>query len=485
MSSVFYLFSPSKSGEKRESNKKRAGFRYTMGNCIQRPHDIAIDDVPTVTAQPSHPPGTVENSECTSHPLPTPSKPLAASNKNDKTRVLPIPRPESEILSSPHLKSFTYTELSNATRNFRSDCLLGEGGFGDVYMGWLDEEALTAAKPGTGMVVAVKKLKPEGFQGHKEWLSEINYLGQLNHENLVKLIGFCLDGDHRLLVYEYMSKGSLENHLFARSGRPLSWDIRLKVAIKSARGLCFLHQSDPQIIFRDFKASNILLDSEFNAKLSDFGLVKAGPTGDMTHVTTRVFGTEGYAAPEYCATGRLTTRCDVYSFGIVLLELLTGRFAVDRSRAGPEQKLVDWVRPQLPDKRKLFRIMDSKLEGQYSRRGAYVAANLALQCAHIEPKYRPQMSEVVYILDKIPHMKRSLSRSSSIDSSDEASDPLSLSEATLYKHSHARSQRDARSQHSKVSPCPSHQTEKLPKGTPLPAQRTMSTRSDGAVFTRR
>lgn len=163
----------------------------------------------------------------------------------------------------------------------------------------------------------------------------------------------------------------------------------------------------------------------------------------------------------------------------MLLELLTGRFAVDRSRASPEQKLLDWVRPQLPDKRKLFRIMDSKLEGQYSRRGAYVAANLALQCAHIEPKYRPQMSEVVYILDKIPSMKRTHSRASSIDSTDEASDPLSLSEATLYKHSHARSQR------SKVSPCPSHQTEKLPKGAPLPAQRTMSTRSDGAVFNRR
>ncbi|KAK1393207.1 putative serine/threonine-protein kinase PBL3 [Heracleum sosnowskyi] len=451
-----------------------------MGNCIQSAQDVAIDDVPPVTAQPSHPSGTVEDSEHTSHPLPTPSTPLVPSNVNDKTRVvLPIPRPESEILSSPHLKSFSYIELRNATRNFRMDCLLGEGGFGDVYKGWLDEKTLTAAKPGTGMVVAVKKLKPEGFQGHKEWLSEINYLGQLDHENLVKLIGFCLDGDNRLLVYEFMPKGSLENHLFPRTGRPLSWEIRIKVAIESARGLSFLHQSDPQIIFRDFKASNVLLDSEFNAKLSDFGLVKAGPTGDMTHVTTRVFGTEGYAAPEYCATGRLTTKCDVYSFGIVLLELLTGRFAVDKSRARPEQKLLDWVRPQLPDKRKLFRIMDSKLEGQYNRKGAYVAANLALQCAHIEPKYRPQMSEVVSILDKIPSLKRSHSGASSIDSSDEASDTLSLSEATLWKNSNVRSQR------SKVSPCLSHQMEKLPKGTPLPAQRTMSSRSDGAVYTRR
>lgn len=162
----------------------------------------------------------------------------------------------------------------------------------------------------------------------------------------------------------------------------------------------------------------------------------------------------------------------------MLLELLTGRFAVDRSRAGPEQKLLDWVRPQLPDKRKLFRIMDSKLEGQYSRKGAYVAANLALQCAHIEPKYRPQMSEVVNILDKIPSLKRSHSRASSTDSGYE-SDPFALSDATVWKDSHVRSQR------SKVSPIPSHKTEKLPKGTPLPAQRTMSSRSDGAVYTRR
>ncbi|XP_063941104.1 probable serine/threonine-protein kinase PBL3 isoform X1 [Daucus carota subsp. sativus] len=466
MSSLYHPFSLPKSGEEREFNRKRAGFLFMMGNCIQRAQDVGMNAIP-VAAQPSFP--RSENSECTSHPLPTPSKPLVPSNENDRTRVLPIPRPESEILSSPHLKSFTYTELSNATRNFRSDSLLGEGGFGDVYKGWLDEETLTAAKPGTGLVVAVKKLKPEGFQGHKEWLSEINYLGQLDHENLVKLIGFCLDGDNRLLVYEFLSKGSLENHLFSRSGRPLSWDIRIKVAIDSARGLSFLHESDPTIIFRDFKASNILLDSEFNAKLSDFGLVKAGPTGDMTHVTTRVFGTEGYAAPEYCATGRLTTKCDVYSFGIVLLELLTGRFAVDRSRPRPEQKLLDWVKPQLPDKRKLFRIMDSKLEGQYNRKGAYVAANLALQCAHIEPKYRPRMSEVVNILDKIPSMKHSPSRTYSDVGEDVADD------ASLWKHSHVRSYKQ-----SKVTPVSSHQTEKLSNGAP-PAARTMSSRSEGSA----
>lgn len=160
----------------------------------------------------------------------------------------------------------------------------------------------------------------------------------------------------------------------------------------------------------------------------------------------------------------------------MLLELLTGRFAVDKSRPGPEQKLLDWVKPQLPDKRKLFRIMDSKLEGQYSRKGAYVAANLALQCAHIQPKYRPQMSEVVSILDKIPSLKRSNSRASS-DCGEEVPDPLALSDSTIWKHSHVRSHKQ-----SKVSPSPSHQMEKLPKGTSLPAQRTMSSRSEGSAW---
>ncbi|XWS48047.1 hypothetical protein CRYUN_Cryun13aG0039000 [Craigia yunnanensis] len=272
-------------------------------------------------------------------------------------------RTESDILSSPNLKAFTFTELKNATKNFRSDNLIGEGGFGYVYKGWMDEKTFVAARPGCGMVVAVKKLKPEGFQGHKEWLSEVNYLGQLHHPNLVKLIGYCLEEENRLLVYEYLSKGSLENHLFRRGARPLSWAIRIRVAIDAAKGLSFLHDSEKPVIYRDFKASNILLDSEFNAKLSDFGLAKAGPTGDHSHVSTQVLGTQGYAAPEYIATGRLTARCDVYSFGVVLLELLSGRPAVDKTKIGVEENLVDWAKPYLGDRRKLFRIMDTKLEG--------------------------------------------------------------------------------------------------------------------------
>ncbi|KAK4766654.1 hypothetical protein SAY87_008296 [Trapa incisa] len=329
---------------------------------------------------------------------------FSSPSKSFQAAILPAPRSDGDILSSSHSKPFTYQELKSATRNFRD--LLGEGGFGCVYEGWLDQHTLGSSKPGPRAVVAVKKLKPQGFQGHKEWLSEVKYLGQLHHPNLVKLIGYCLEGNNRLLVYEYMPKGSLENHLFqSGDAPPLSWAMRMKVAIGAARGLSFLHELEHQVIYRDFKASNILLDSEFNAKLSDFGLAKAGPTGDETHVTTQVLGTHGYAAPEYIATGRLTVKCDVYSFGVVLLELISGRRAVDKTKVGMEQNLVEWVKSYLGDKRKLFRIMDIKLEGQYPQKGALMAAFLALGCLG-DAKFRPSMAEVLDHLEKIPVPKK-------------------------------------------------------------------------------
>ncbi|KAH9606832.1 hypothetical protein KSS87_020240 [Heliosperma pusillum] len=315
------------------------------------------------------------------------------------------PRSENEILSSPGLKAFSFSDLKTATKNFRPDSVIGEGGFGYVFKGWIDEQTLLPAKAGTGMIVAVKKLKPEGHQGHKEWLTEVNYLGQLHHPNLVKLIGYCADGDNRLLVYEYMSKGSLENHLFRRGPQPVSWETRIKVTIGAAKGLSFLHDAESQVIYRDFKASNILVDSDFHAKLSDFGLAKAGPTGDRTHVSTQVMGTQGYAAPEYVATGRLSAKSDVYSYGVVLLELLTGRRALDRSKVPEEQNLVDWAKPYLGDRRKLFRIMDTKLEGQYPQKEAFKVASLAVQCINPEPRLRPKMSEVVEELEKLQNQK--------------------------------------------------------------------------------
>ncbi|XP_057484086.1 probable serine/threonine-protein kinase PBL2 isoform X2 [Actinidia eriantha] len=303
--------------------------------------------------------------------------------------------------SSNNLKAFSFNDLKTATKNFRSDSLLGEGGFGCVFKGWIDENTFAPSKPGTGVVVAIKKLKTESSQGHREWLTEVNYLGELRHENLVKLIGYCSESENRLLVYEFMPKGSLENHLF-RSVQPIPWTTRMRIAVDVARGLSFLHNLDANIIYRDMKASNILLDSDFNAKLSDFGLARAGPTGDNTHVSTRVVGTRGYAAPEYVATGHLSPKSDIYSFGVVLLELLSGKRAMgDEAPGGSEETLVDWAKPFLGDSRRVLRIMDTRLGGQYPKKQAQAAAALAVQCLHIDPKNRPAMIDVLSAMEQL------------------------------------------------------------------------------------
>ncbi|KAL5549937.1 hypothetical protein UlMin_000113 [Ulmus minor] len=317
------------------------------------------------------------------------------------------PRSEGDILSSPNVKGFSFSELKTATRNFRPDSVLGEGGFGSVFKGWIDEHTLTATKPGTGIVIAAKRLNQEGFQGHKEWLTEINYLGQLQHPHLVKLIGYCLEDEHRLLVYEFMPKGSMENHLFRRGSyfQPLSWNLRMKIALGAAKGLAFLHGAETTVIYRDFKTSNILLDSNYNAKLSDFGLARDGPTGDKSHVSTRVMGTFGYAAPEYLATGHLTTKSDVYSFGVVLLEVLSGQRAIDKNRPTGQHNLVEWARPYLTNKRRILHVVDSRLQGQYSMSQAQKVANLAVQCLTLEPRNRPNMDEVVTELEQLLDLK--------------------------------------------------------------------------------
>uniref|UniRef100_A0A7N0TD71 non-specific serine/threonine protein kinase n=1 Tax=Kalanchoe fedtschenkoi TaxID=63787 RepID=A0A7N0TD71_KALFE len=326
-----------------------------------------------------------------------------SSSKVSFFSATPSLRSEGEILQASNLKSFSFADLKLATRNFRPDSVLGEGGFGSVFKGWVDEQTLVASKPGTGMVIAVKRLNQESWQGHREWLAEVNFLGQLYHPNLVKLLGFCLEDEQRLLVYEFMPRGSLENHLFRRGSyfQPLSWNLRLKVAIGAAKGLAFLHSPDAKVIYRDFKTSNILLDANYNAKLSDFGLAKDGPTGDKSHVSTRVMGTYGYAAPEYMATGHLTAKSDVYSFGVVLLEMISGRRAVDKNRPSREVSLVEWAKPYLANKRKVFRVIDSRLEGQYTLDAAHKVAMLALRCLSTENKYRPSMDQVVKLLEEL------------------------------------------------------------------------------------
>ncbi|KAF3956098.1 hypothetical protein CMV_018752 [Castanea mollissima] len=235
-----------------------------------------------------------------------PVAPVVSSSTTSIAESTPsTPNLVEELKVASQLRKFDVNELKSSTRNFRPETLLGEGGFGCVFKGWINENRTAPVKPGTGVAVAVKTLNQDGLQGHKEWLAEVNYLGGLLHPNLVKLIGYCIEDDQRLLVYEFMPRVSLENNLFRRS-LPLPWSIRMKVALGAAKGLAFLHEeAEKPVIYRDFKTSNILLDADYNAKLSDFGLAKDDPEDGKTRVSTRVMGTYSYAAPEYVMTGRL------------------------------------------------------------------------------------------------------------------------------------------------------------------------------------
>ncbi|VAI18405.1 unnamed protein product [Triticum turgidum subsp. durum] len=308
-----------------------------------------------------------------------------------------------QILPSASVKIFSYDNLRLATRKFRANTLLGEGGFGRVYKGWIDENTLSPCKPGTGIIVAVKRLSQESLQGHQEWLAaEVNYLGHLSHPNLVKLFGYCLEDEHQLLVYEFIPRGSLDNHLYRRGPcQPLSWNLRMKVALGAAKALAYLHCAETNIIFRDFGSSHILLDRDYTAKLAGFGLAVNGPVGEESHLTTRVVGTHGYAAPEYIATGHLTQKCDIYCFGVLLLEMLSGLRVLDPNRPAGEQHLVDCARPYLEHKHKIRCVIDANLGGIYSFSAAQKIAALALECVCLDPKKRPTMDAAVSVLEGV------------------------------------------------------------------------------------
>ncbi|XP_059634612.1 probable serine/threonine-protein kinase PBL21 [Cornus florida] len=289
-------------------------------------------------------------------------------------------------------RSFTFRDLATATKNFREVNLIGEGGFGRVYKGRLE----------SGEIVAIKQLNLEGLQGNQEFIVEVLMLSLLHHPNLVTLIGYCTDGDQRLLVYEYMPRGSLEDHLFDidTDKEPLGWSTRIKIAVGAARGLEYLHcKANPPVIYRDLKSANILLDNDFNAKLSDFGLAKLGPVGDNTHVSTRVMGTYGYCAPEYAMTGKLNLKSDIYSFGVVLLELITGRKAIDGTKKPGEQNLVAWSRPFLSDRKKFVQLVDPVLKGRFPLRSLHHAVAITAMCLQEQANFRPLIGDIVVALE--------------------------------------------------------------------------------------
>lgn len=313
------------------------------------------------------------------------------------------------LMRANNLRVFSFSELKMATKNFHRVAKIGEGGFGCVYKGVID----CSEDPETKLLVAVKQLGKRGLQGHKEFVAEVNVLGVVDHPNLVKLVGYCADDDERgiqrILVYEYMPNRSVEDHLSSKFSTPLPWSMRLKIAQDSARGLAYLHEGmDFQIIFRDFKSSNILLDDQWNAKLSDFGLARLGPEEGMTHISTAAVGTLGYAAPEYIQTGHLTYRSDVYGYGVFLYELITGRRPIDRNRPKHEQKLVEWIKPHLVDIKRFQEILDPKLEWNGLVKSAQKLAVVANKCLVRNAKARPKMSEVLDMVNKIVEASQEL-----------------------------------------------------------------------------
>ncbi|XP_016651927.1 PREDICTED: probable LRR receptor-like serine/threonine-protein kinase At5g48740 isoform X2 [Prunus mume] len=329
------------------------------------------------------------------------------------TRRMDKSQSDGKILETSNLRIFSFSELKAATRNFRGDTMVGEGEYGQVFKGLVYEKTLAPSKVGIGSPVAIKKLNPGSAKGFQDWQSVVNFLGKLSHPSLVKLLGYCWEDYDLLLVYEFMPRGSLENYIFRKfsfrvgrsSTEPLSWDSRLKIAIGAARGLAFLHTSEVQIIYRDFKTSNILLDENYNARISDFGMAELGPIFVESHVSTRIVGTYAYAAPEYFGTGHVTTKSNVYCFGVVLLEILTGFQALDRRRPIEQQNLVEWAKPLLSHETQLKTIMDPGIEGQCSLKAALQTGQIILKCLKLDPKSRPSMKEVVEALEHVQEIK--------------------------------------------------------------------------------
>ncbi|PSR85452.1 LRR receptor-like serine/threonine-protein kinase [Actinidia chinensis var. chinensis] len=295
-----------------------------------------------------------------------------------------------EELSGVHnVNLFTYKELRIATDDFSPINKIGEGGFGSVYKGKLKN----------GKIAAIKVLSAESKQGVREFLTEIKVISDVHHENLVKLYGCCVEGDHRILVYNYLENNSLAQTLLGggHSSVQFNWQTRTTICIGVARGLAYLHEEvRPHIVHRDIKASNILLDKDLTPKISDFGLARLIPA-NMTHVSTRVAGTIGYLAPEYAIRGQLTRKADVYSFGVLLVEIVSGRCNTN-SRLPVEEKYLLERTWNLYERRELVGLVDALLNGDFDAEEACRFLKIGLLCTQDTQKLRPSMSSVVKML---------------------------------------------------------------------------------------
>lgn len=279
-----------------------------------------------------------------------------------------------------------YQLLVAATNNFHGDTILGEGGCGRVYRARFNDQ----------FHAAVKRLQGGSPEAEREFENEVDWLSRIQHQNVISLLAYCIHGETRFLVYELMHNGSLESHLHGPSqGSALTWHLRMKVALDIARGLEFLHERcNPPVIHRDLKSSNILLDSNFNAKLSDFGLAIADGIHNKNNI--KLSGTLGYVAPEYLLDGKLTDKSDVYAFGVVLLELLMGRKAVEKMAPSQSQSIVSWAMPRLTDRSKLPTMVDPVIMDMMDLKHLYQVAAVAVLCVQPEPSYRPLITDVLH-----------------------------------------------------------------------------------------
>ncbi|KAH1140712.1 hypothetical protein AAZX31_10G280500 [Glycine max] len=309
-------------------------------------------------------------------------------------------KPETQKAPPPiEAPALSLDELKEKTDNFGSKALIGEGSYGRVYYATLNN----------GKAVAVKKLDVSSEpESNNEFLTQVSMVSRLKNGNFVELHGYCVEGNLRVLAYEFATMGSLHDILHGRKGvqgaQPgptLDWIQRVRIAVDAARGLEYLHEKvQPPIIHRDIRSSNVLIFEDYKAKIADFNLSNQAPDMAARLHSTRVLGTFGYHAPEYAMTGQLTQKSDVYSFGVVLLELLTGRKPVDHTMPRGQQSLVTWATPRLSED-KVKQCVDPKLKGEYPPKGVAKLAAVAALCVQYEAEFRPNMSIVVKALQPL------------------------------------------------------------------------------------
>ncbi|XP_061342308.1 proline-rich receptor-like protein kinase PERK4 [Gastrolobium bilobum] len=325
-------------------------------------------------------------------PPPPPLMNSADMSSNYSTGPPPLPPPSPSLALGLKGGTFTYEELAAATNGFTDANLIGQGGFGYVHKGVLP----------SGKEVAVKSLKSGSGQGEREFQAEIDIISRVHHRHLVSLVGYCISGGQRMLVYEFIPNDTLEHHLHGKGQPTMDWPTRMRIAIGSAKGLAYLHEDcHPRIIHRDIKAANVLIDDSFEAKVADFGLAKL-TSDNNTHVSTRVMGTFGYLAPEYASSGKLTEKSDVFSFGVMLLELVTGKRPVDHTNT-MDDSLVDWARPLLTrgleEDGNFGELVDPFLEGNYNPQEMTRMAACAAASIRHSAKKRAKMSQIVRALE--------------------------------------------------------------------------------------